>query len=192
MYFLKALVDKDVRKTFADSVLPYFESFHAISSTSGRDGMFTKSSQRDTLRQMCSCKINEISNVERFLLQIEKIPAKLVRPWVQNVLRKIDEANPAGYTHGKDAQRSTQNEVAGLHLPCRSPVVMEPTEFLEIAENRGVFWVFLGTRKFLHRKCRCGNEWKNVFLIWTKNWIWFRFTHFFLNIWLSSYLIGIH
>jgi len=46
-----------------------------------------------------SCEICDVLNVEP-LLRIE-ISAALIRPCVQNDPRKIDEADPASYFHGK-------------------------------------------------------------------------------------------
>jgi len=40
------------------------------------------------------------------------IPATLIRSCVQNAVGKMDETRPAGYTHGKAAQRSSKDRVA--------------------------------------------------------------------------------
>ena len=44
------------------------------------------------------------------------IQATMVRPRDQNAAGKIGETGPAGYTHGKAAPRSTQDQVVWLHL----------------------------------------------------------------------------
>jgi len=46
----------------------------------------------------------------------------VVRLLDKNVTGKIGESSPAGYTHGKAVQWSTENQVVWLHLrPCFVP-----------------------------------------------------------------------
>jgi len=83
----------------------------------------------------------------------------LARPYVQNVLEKIIEAIPAGYIHGKAAQRSTKDQVAWLHLrPCLARLSVEPAEVSEIAVDHEVFPALLCLLPPLPSQENVGNE----------------------------------
>ena len=78
-------------------------------------GFFSKSSRHVSSQQSaqlwnsqsCECRT---TSPER------EISATAVRSRDRNAPRKIGEASPAGYTHGKAAQRSTEDQVVGLYL----------------------------------------------------------------------------
>ena len=101
---------------------------------------FVESSRCDGSRQGAhSCEIGKALNLEP-LLRIERSEIR----WSGHVTRKIGEGRPAGYSHGKRAQRSTKDQMAWPTLAW-SILGMEPAELSEIADNREVFQVLLGS-----------------------------------------------
>jgi len=90
-------------------------------STSGRDGILRKV-RSATLRD----KVHSCDNLQSPECQAappnREIPDTSVRACVQNPLENIGETSPAGYTHGKAAQRLTKNQTELLHFrPCLVP-----------------------------------------------------------------------
>jgi len=78
----------------------------------------------------------------------------MVRPCDQNVQGKVSEASPAGYTHGKKAQRSTRDEVVGWFR-----LGVEPSaELSKTAENREIFLFLLGLLPRDSRQGKSGYE----------------------------------
>ena len=63
--------------------------------------------------KMCSCEIRKDLNVEPLLFRIKRYQLS----WFSHVTRMYhdSEASPAGYTHGKAAQRSSKDQVEWLH-----------------------------------------------------------------------------
>jgi len=73
---------------------------------SGRDGIFAKSSRCDASQQ--SAKLWNSWTLQCWATSRKREnPASLVRLCIQNDLRRIGEARPAGYAQGKAAPRSS-------------------------------------------------------------------------------------
>ena len=93
-------------------------------SESGSDGFLrwvhgVTPQQSSQLRNSCKALNFEHGMVFPLVLRIERSQLTLVRPYVQNVPGKINEATPAGYIRGKAVQKSPKDQVEWLHLqPC--------------------------------------------------------------------------
>jgi len=88
-------------------------------NASGRDGIFAKSPRCDTSRQSAQLWNSQSPECRTTSPPNREIPARLVRPCVQNVPGETGDASPAGYTHGKAAQRSSKDQVEWQHFrPC--------------------------------------------------------------------------
>jgi len=115
-----------------------------------------------------SCGIRQDLNV-MLLLQIESLSGSTRCP---NVPGKTGEASPAGYTHGKAAQRSSKDQVEWLHLqPCLVPSWCGATSWC--GANRTIWncWKILRyfepswdccPRNSPQRKGALGNEWMKL------------------------------
>ena len=84
-----------------------------LSQVLAAEWMFAKSSRCGTSRQSTQMLISKILGCSGISPRHREKPGTLVLPCVQNVLGKIGNQTPAGYTHGKVAQRSfSKDQVA--------------------------------------------------------------------------------
>ena len=117
---------------------------NSISSTSGRDWIFAKSSRCDIWRQ--STLLWNSQNLECWAtFPNREILATMFWPPGQNASGKIDQTSPAGYTHRNAVQKPTKRQVAWLHArPCLFPSWYGARGAIRGVENLELFRDLLG------------------------------------------------